>query len=67
MLVLSRRASEGVVVKFGPQVVRVVIVEIRGDKVRLGFEADKAVAIHRDEVVAAIDRQEAEGRQGGAA
>lgn len=67
MLVLSRRASEGVVVKLGPQVVRVVIVEIRGDKVRVGFEADKAVAIHRDEVAKAIERQEAEGRQGGAA
>lgn len=66
-MVLSRRATEGVVVKWGGQLARVVVVEIRGDKVRLGFEADKAVTIHRDEVAAAIERQEAEGRQGGAA
>lgn len=51
----------------GGQVVRVVVVEFRGDKVRLGFEADKAVTIHRDEVAKAIADQEAEGRQGGAA
>ena len=54
MLVLSRRKNEGIVFD-GPG--RVVIVEIRGDKVRLGFEADKSVTVHRDEVAQAIKRQ----------
>ena len=53
MLVLSRKQNQGIVFS-GPG--RVVVVEIRGDKVRLGFEADPAVAVHRDEVAAAIAR-----------
>lgn len=55
MLVLSRKVNQGVVFN-GPG--RVVVVEIRGDKVRLGFQADKAVEIHRDEVAAAIVRKQ---------
>lgn len=51
MLILSRRVDEGVVFD-GPG--RVIVVEIRGDKVRLGFVADKSVAIHRDEVAERI-------------
>ena len=53
MLVLSRMPGEGVVFS-GPG--RVVVVKVRGDKVSLGFEADPAVAIHRDEVAAAIEK-----------
>lgn len=34
--------------------VRVCVVEILGDRVRLGIEADNAIAVHRDEVAAAI-------------
>jgi carbon storage regulator len=55
MLVLSRKKGEGIVFS-GPG--RVVVVEIRGDKVRLGFEADASVTIHRDEVAEAIQREE---------
>jgi len=51
MLVLSRRLNEGIVFS-GPG--RVIVVEIRPDKVRLGFEADPSVEIHRDEVAASI-------------
>ena len=47
MLVLSRKKSEGVCFD-GPG--RVVVVEICGDKVRLGFQADRSVTIWRDEV-----------------
>lgn len=46
MLVLARHKGEGVWVDG----VRVVIVEIRGDKVRLGFEGPPEVPILRDEV-----------------
>jgi len=51
MLVLSRKRNEGIVLS-GPG--RVVVVEIRGDKVRLGIEAERVVTVHRDEVAAKI-------------
>ncbi len=54
MLILSRRVDEGVVCS-GP--VRVVVLSIIDGKVRLGFDADKAVAIHRDEVAVAIENE----------
>lgn len=54
MLVLSRKKDEGIVI--GDQIV-VRVVEIRGDKVRLGFDAPDEVSIHRDEVWAAIQRE----------
>ncbi|MFM7117141.1 MAG: carbon storage regulator [Planctomycetota bacterium] len=41
-----------------------VVVEIRGDKVRLGVEAPKNVPVHRLEVYEAIKRAEAESNQG---
>lgn len=48
VLVLSRKKNEAVVIARG---IRVCIVEIRADKVRLGFDADKSVEIHREEVL----------------
>lgn len=54
MLVLSRKPSESIAIGDG---VRIVIVGIRDNKVRLGIEAPKEIAIHRGEVVDAIRRQ----------
>lgn len=51
MLVLSRRKNESIVID-GQIVVRVV--DIRGDKVRLGIEAPRDVAVHRQEIWDAI-------------
>jgi carbon storage regulator len=56
MLVLSRKKSESIVI--GENIV-LTVVEVRGDKVRLGFDAPKTVAIHRHEVYEAIKRGEA--------
>jgi carbon storage regulator len=47
MLVLSRKKDESV--RIGSDIV-ITIIEIRGDKVRLGFAAPKDVSIHRQEV-----------------
>ena len=55
MLVLSRKVNE--VVHIGDNVT-VTIVEVRGEKVRLGFSAPKDVAIHRSEVREAIVKEE---------
>ena len=65
MLVLSRKKNESIVINDD---IRVVVVEIRGDKVRLGIEAPKEVPVHRREVYDAIKRSEngemAENQQG---
>lgn len=54
MLVLSRKKNEQI--KIGDDI-EVVVVEIRGDKVRLGITAPKATPVHRLEVWAAIERE----------
>lgn len=54
MLVLSRHRDEQIVI--GDDVV-ITVVEIRGDKVRLGIEASREVPVHRREVYDAIQRE----------
>ncbi len=51
MLVLSRKKNESIVINND---IRIVVVEIRGDKVRLGVEAPREVPVHRHEVYEAI-------------
>ena len=60
MLVLSRHRDESIMI--GDEIV-VTIVDIRGDKVRLGINAPSSVPVHRQEVFDAIQR---EAQQGGA-
>lgn len=57
MLVLSRKKNESIVINND---VVITIVEIRGDKVRLGIVAPKDVAVHREEVYEAIHGHKAE-------
>ena len=59
MLVLSRHRDESIMI--GDEIV-VTIVDIRGDKVRLGINAPSSVPVHRQEVFDAIQR---EAQQGG--
>ena len=55
MLVLSRKKNERIVINDN---IIVMVVDIRGDKVRLGIEAPKEVSVHRREVYDAIKRGE---------
>ena len=55
MLVLSRKKDESIVIRDD---IVVTVIEIRGDKVRLGIEASKDTPVHRREVWDAIQRQE---------
>jgi len=55
MLVLSRKKNESIIINDD---ITIVVVEIRGDKVRLGVEAPKEVPVHRREVFDAIHRNE---------
>ena len=54
MLVLSRQRDESIII--GDNIV-ITIVDIRGDKVRLGIDAPKEVPVHRQEVYEAIQRE----------
>ena len=57
MLVLSRKCDEQIVI--GQDII-VTVVEIRGDKVRLGIEAPTEVPVHRQEVLDAMRRHSAD-------
>jgi carbon storage regulator len=53
MLVLSRKKNESIIINDN---IVVTVVEIRGDKVRLGIEAPREVTVHRREVYDAIKK-----------
>ena len=55
MLVLSRKKNESIIINDN---ITIVVVEIRGDKVRLGVEAPKEIPVHRNEVYEAIRRNQ---------
>jgi len=57
MLVLSRKKDEKIVIGDN---ISIMVVEIRGDKVRLGIDAPREVSVHRREVYDAIKRKESE-------
>ena len=60
MLVLSRQRDESIMI--GDNIV-VTIVDVRGDKVRLGIEAPREVSVHRREVYEAIQRENQQASQ----
>ncbi|RJP32705.1 MAG: carbon storage regulator [Phycisphaerales bacterium] len=54
MLVLSRQRDETIMI--GDEV-QITVVDIRGDKVRLGIDAPRHIQVHRKEVYEAIQRE----------
>ncbi len=60
MLVLSRHRDESIMI--GDDVV-ITIVDIRGDKVRLGIDAPQDIPVHRQEVYEAIKRENRKASQ----
>ena len=54
MLVLSRQKNESIMI--GDDI-EIIIVDVRGDKVRLGITAPKEIPVHRMEVYEAIQRE----------
>jgi carbon storage regulator len=55
MLVLTRKKDESIVIRDD---IVVMVIEVRGDKVRLGIAAPKDVSVHRREIYEAIKRSE---------
>ena len=54
MLCLSRKLNESIVIGSD---IEVTVIEIRGDKVRLGIHAPREMPVHRREVADAIARE----------
>jgi len=54
MLVLSRHRDESIIINDN---IVVTIVDIRGDKVRLGIQAPSNIPVHRQEIYDAIQRE----------
>ena len=60
MLVLSRQRDETIMIG---DTIEITVVDIRGDKVRLGITAPKEIAVHRKEVYEAIKRENRQASQ----
>jgi len=57
MLVLTRKHGERIIISDN---IVITVVEIRGDKVRLGIEAPADISVHRQEVFDSIHRERGE-------
>lgn len=55
MLVLSRRRDESIMIG---KDITVTIVDVRGDKVRVGIDAPQSISVHREEVFHAIQNEQ---------
>jgi len=64
MLVLSRQRDQAI--KIGEDI-EISVVDIRGDKVRLGIDAPRSVSVHRKEIYDAIQRGKQQSSPGGSA
>ena len=60
MLVLSRQRDESIII--GDNIV-ITVVDVRGDKVRLGIDAPREVSVHRREIYEAIQRENQQAAQ----
>ncbi len=60
MLVLSRQRDESIMIGDN---VEIIIVDVRGDKVRLGITAPKSIPVHRREIYDAIQREKAQKKE----
>lgn len=50
MLVLSRQVDETLIIRTSDGPIRVTLVDIRGNKVRIGIDAPKSVRVDREEI-----------------
>ena len=63
MLILSRQRDESIMIGEGDNLVEVIIVDVRGDKVRLGIKTLKSIPVHRREIYDAIQREKTQQKE----
>ena len=61
MLILTRRVGETVMIGND---VTVTVLGVKGNQVRVGINAPKNVAVHREEIYERIKREQGQGGQG---
>lgn len=61
MLILTRRISESVII--GDEV-KVTVLGVKGNQVRLGIDAPKTVSVHREEIYQRIQQEKQGGDSG---
>lgn len=57
MLILTRRVGESLKIDLGAEVITVTVIGVKGNQVRLGVDAPKHIAVHREEIFNRIQRQ----------
>lgn len=57
MLVLSRKRDESIIIQTRDGLIEVMVIDVIGNKVRLGIDAPESVPVHRQEVHEAIQRE----------
>lgn len=66
MLILTRRTGETIVIgEDGPTQIRITVLGVKGNQVRIGCTADRATAIHREEIFERIKVEKAGGEVSG--
>jgi len=57
MLVLSRKLDQSIVIGDGEDAIKITVIDIRGDKIKLGISARPEVAVHREEIYLEIQEE----------
>ena len=60
MLILTRKAGESI--RIGPDI-KVQVLEVKGNQIRIGVDAPRSIAVHREEVFEQIRRENLEAAQ----
>ncbi len=63
MLVLSRKKKQRIIIDLGYEQLSCQVIEVRGDKVRLGIDAPKRIGVHREEIWLQIQARRVEEQE----